>query len=144
MCEPLCCRVSGAEDWKCQSSPVIHKKVGEDVELSCFQGGNIFLAKWKYNNAVAAVFTVGKVNYFGQLKDRLYLNITNLSLTVKNLKPSDSGIFSFVVVTDKPRQQHPTVSFTLQVHGKTLLISSTNLITYSSHSKINFPSLVCS
>ncbi|XP_056884245.1 uncharacterized protein LOC130523212 isoform X2 [Takifugu flavidus] len=105
-----------AEDWKCQSSPVIHKKVGEDVELSCFQGGNIFHAAWNYNNSVAAEYSDGEVTYSEQWKDRLYLNITNFSLTVKNLKPSDSGIFSFIFLTGPPLQQHPSVSFSLQVH----------------------------
>ncbi|TWW63461.1 hypothetical protein D4764_03G0004690 [Takifugu flavidus] len=108
--------LAGAEDWKCQSSPVIHKKVGEDVELSCFQGGNIFHAAWNYNNSVAAEYSDGEVTYSEQWKDRLYLNITNFSLTVKNLKPSDSGIFSFIFLTGPPLQQHPSVSFSLQVH----------------------------
>lgn len=132
----LCCHVSDAEAYT--DHAVIHKKVGEDMELSLFQGGDALSVKLLYNDLIVAEYSGSLVNYPGPFAGRLYLNITNFSFKLKHLNVQDSGNFSFISSSwGRPPKQHPTVFFTLQVHGKTLLSSSTYLINYSSRPKIN-------
>lgn len=118
----LCCHVSDAE----ASNVIIHKKVGEDVELSYFPEGHTYSVKWLYNGYVVAEYIRNEVYYFEQFTGRLYLNITNFSLKLKHLNVHDSGTFAFLsVIQVNPPLQRPTVFMTLHVHGKTLLSSST-------------------
>uniref|UniRef100_A0A4W6EEK0 Immunoglobulin V-set domain-containing protein n=1 Tax=Lates calcarifer TaxID=8187 RepID=A0A4W6EEK0_LATCA len=80
--------------------PTIHKEVG-DTQL-----GNM------ENNIVADKDQ--SVIERPQFKDRLFLNPTNYSLTVRGLTLQDSGEFSFV--SEVNEEQRPTVTVTLQVH----------------------------
>lgn len=108
---------SDADASGCQR--VIHKKVGDTVELSsCSQSEGVTMANWKYEGT-----TIADKDYNiseKQFKDRLYLSPTNFSLTVRRLKLRDSGNFSF---TSAVQIQRETVTVTLQVHGKALLLS---------------------
>lgn len=98
---------------------VIHKKVGDTVELSaCLEteGSKLRSAIWKYEEKTIAVKDTNISAK--QFTDRLYLNPTNLSLTIRELEHSDSGNFSFV---SSNASQRETVFVTLKVHGKMLL-----------------------
>ena len=137
VCDRLCCLVSDAEASTCHRQPgraVIKKNVGEDVELSCFQDGNVFYIIWYYNGSTVAEYYSNQTIYREQFKGRVYLNPTNFSLTVKNLKLHDSGDFNIIFFTfeNEKLQQQPARYLTLQVVGKTLLLVSTELLTYSS------------
>ncbi|XP_049425014.1 SLAM family member 8 isoform X1 [Epinephelus fuscoguttatus] len=93
---------------------VIHKKVGDTVELSsCLPTEGVILALWKYGSSIIAE-KYKKLSGDHQFKGRLDLNPTNFSLTVRELTLQDSGNFIFVsAVTDK---QRGTVTITLKVH----------------------------
>nr|XP_029137157.1 signaling lymphocytic activation molecule-like isoform X1 [Labrus bergylta]XP_029137158.1 signaling lymphocytic activation molecule-like isoform X1 [Labrus bergylta] len=91
---------------------VLHKKVGDTVELSsCLPAEGVTAAKWRYEGSTIA----NKDNTVDekQFKGRLKLNPTNFSLTVRELTLQDSGEFSFV---SEVRTQRDTVSVTLKVH----------------------------
>lgn len=108
---------SDADASGCQR--VIHKKVGDTVELSsCSQTEGVTMANWKYGGTIIADkdYNISAK----QFKERLHLNPRNLSLTVRRLKLRDSGNFSF---TSAGQIQRETVTVTLQVHGKALLLS---------------------
>ncbi|XP_044040851.1 signaling lymphocytic activation molecule-like [Siniperca chuatsi] len=92
---------------------VIHKIVGDTVEFSsCLPTGKVNLARWKYGTSIIA--DKDNVVPERQFTDRLNLNPTNFSLTVRGLTLRDSGDFSFISeVNDKQRD---TVTITLQVH----------------------------
>lgn len=110
---------SDAEASGCQR--VIHKKVGDTVELSsCSLTEGLTIAYWKYKNSLIADKDLNISTE--QFEDRLYLNPTNFSLTVRDLKLQDSGNFSF---SSAGQTQIKPVIVTLQVHGKTLLLSLT-------------------
>ncbi|XP_076581724.1 uncharacterized protein LOC143317454 [Chaetodon auriga] len=96
---------------RCQR--VIHKKVGDTVELSsCSSTEGVTDAKWKYGRVIIA--EKNKPISEKQFTGRLYLNPTNLSLTVRRLTRQDSG--EFVFVSEAGGEQRPTVSVSLQVH----------------------------
>ncbi|XP_076580532.1 uncharacterized protein LOC143316770 isoform X3 [Chaetodon auriga] len=93
---------------------VIHKKVGDTVELSsCSSTEGVTEAVWKYGRVIIA--DKNKHVSEKQFTGRLYLNPTNLSLTVSRLTLQDSGNFSFVSEAVDQRQR-PTVIISLQVH----------------------------
>ncbi|XP_020510200.2 SLAM family member 5 [Labrus bergylta] len=91
---------------------VLHKKVGDTVELSsCLPAEGVTAAKWRYGGS-----TIANKDNTGdgkQFKGRLKLNPTNFNLTVRELTLQDSGEFSFV---SEVRTQRDTVSVTLKVH----------------------------
>ncbi|KAL7375544.1 hypothetical protein ABVT39_019259 [Epinephelus coioides] len=93
---------------------VIHKKVGDTVELSsCLPTEGVIMAHWKYGSSLIAQKD-GKYDENPQFKGRLDFNPTNFSLTVRELTLQDSGVYHFVsAVTGK---QRGTVTITLQVH----------------------------
>ncbi|MEQ2230179.1 hypothetical protein ILYODFUR_026572, partial [Ilyodon furcidens] len=92
---------------------VIHRKVGDSVELSSnLPTEGVSRASWKYKNlAVADEYGVTSNNPF---QGRVKFNNVNFSLTVRELTLQDSGDFSFTSATKD--QQRPTVIITLQVH----------------------------
>ncbi|XP_070710752.1 SLAM family member 5 isoform X2 [Pempheris klunzingeri] len=92
---------------------VIHKKVGDTVELSsCLPTEWVSLARWKYRELIITKDSV--VLEKNQFKDRLFLNTTNFSLTVRRLTLQDSGDFSFL--SEVNETQRGTVTITLHVH----------------------------
>ncbi|XP_041821160.1 uncharacterized protein LOC121626617 [Chelmon rostratus] len=94
-------------------SGVVHKKVGDTVELpSCAPTAGVIAATWKYG--LKRIADKDKSDAENQFKDRLYLNPTNFSLTLRALTLSDSGNFSFV--SEANGQQSDTVIISLQVH----------------------------
>ena len=97
---------------------IIHKKVGDTVELpSCLPTKGVTSAVWKYNNTKVADKDADVTH--PQFKDRVDLNRTDFSLTVRKLTLQDSGVF--ILVSEVNEMQRPNVYITLQVHGKMLL-----------------------
>ncbi|XP_023130812.1 signaling lymphocytic activation molecule [Amphiprion ocellaris] len=93
---------------------VIHKKVGDTVELSSYLSTKgVTTAYWKYGGLVVADKD-GSVSKKHHLKDRVDFNLTSFSLTVRKLTLQDSGDFSFF--SEVNEQQRGTVDITLQVH----------------------------
>uniref|UniRef100_A0AAX7V4U7 Ig-like domain-containing protein n=1 Tax=Astatotilapia calliptera TaxID=8154 RepID=A0AAX7V4U7_ASTCA len=93
---------------------MIHKKVGDTVELSSgLPTEGVTVATWKYGENKVAEKDKG-VSKKSPFKDRSELNLTDFTLTVRKLTLQDSGNFTFVSeVNDK---QRPSVTITLQIH----------------------------
>uniref|UniRef100_A0A8C2XDF7 Ig-like domain-containing protein n=1 Tax=Cyclopterus lumpus TaxID=8103 RepID=A0A8C2XDF7_CYCLU len=96
------------------SALLIHKKVGDTVEMSsCLPPEGVSSAKWKYKELI--IEAKGKeVSVQPQFKDRVELNPTSFSLTVRTLTLQDSG--DFIFMSEANDQQRPTVIITLHVH----------------------------
>ncbi|KAF7216228.1 SLAM family member 5 [Nothobranchius furzeri] len=92
---------------------VIHKQVGESVELSPDKPTEgVTFARWTYKgNTVAKDHSVATENNPFQGRLEIY---TNYSLKIRKLTLPDSGEFSFV--SEDKDQQRPTVSISLRVH----------------------------
>uniref|UniRef100_A0A3Q4G4N2 Ig-like domain-containing protein n=1 Tax=Neolamprologus brichardi TaxID=32507 RepID=A0A3Q4G4N2_NEOBR len=97
---------------------VIHKKVGDTVELSSgLPTEGVTAATWKYGKIIIAdkdIETNTGVTKGSPFKDRSELNHQNFTLTVRKLTLQDSGDFIFVSATKE--KQRDSVIITLQVH----------------------------
>ncbi|XP_074518490.1 signaling lymphocytic activation molecule-like [Halichoeres trimaculatus] len=92
---------------------VIHKKVGDTVELSsCLPPEGVTAATWRYGKVIIA--NKGRGVDEKQFKNRLFFNLTDFSLTVKDLTLQDSGDYSFSSEANK--QQRGQVTVTLKIH----------------------------
>ncbi|KAK5618905.1 hypothetical protein CRENBAI_008477 [Crenichthys baileyi] len=91
---------------------VIHKKVGDSVELLSNLSTGVSRASWKYGNLVVADEKGVIPN--NPFQARVMFNKANFGLTVRELTLQDSGEFSFASAIKD--QQRPTVSITLKVH----------------------------
>ncbi|KAM9836421.1 SLAM family member 5-like [Aulostomus maculatus] len=92
---------------------IIYKKLGDTVELhSCSPSEGVISAKWKHGNEPLANLHQSATEPL-QFKGRVQMNPQNFSLTVRNLKPEDSGVYSFVSGDEK--SQRNTVFVTLKV-----------------------------
>ncbi|CAI5686260.1 unnamed protein product [Oreochromis niloticus] len=93
---------------------VIHKKVGDTVELSSgLPTEGVTAAMWRYGGITVA----GKderVSKDSPFKDRSELNPEDFTLTVRKLTLQDSG--DFIFVSEVNDEQRPSVTITLQVH----------------------------
>lgn len=99
---------------------VIHKKVGDSVELSsCLPTEGVTVAIWRYGQLTIADKDEDVSEKY-QFKGRVYLNHTNFDLTVRRLTLQDSGDFSFV--SEVNNKQRKTVMIKLQVHGRTVFL----------------------
>ncbi|CAI5682889.1 unnamed protein product [Oreochromis niloticus] len=93
---------------------VIHKKVGDTVELSSgLPTEGVTMAIWKCGGMTVADKDVGFSKH-SPFKDRSQLNAEDFTLTVRKLTLQDSGDFIFVsAINDKQRK---SVIITLQVY----------------------------
>uniref|UniRef100_A0A3Q0RBH0 Ig-like domain-containing protein n=1 Tax=Amphilophus citrinellus TaxID=61819 RepID=A0A3Q0RBH0_AMPCI len=92
---------------------VIHKKVGDTVELSSgLPTENVTEAVWKYGGIKVADKDIS-VSKHSPFKDRSELNSENFTLTVRKLTLQDSGDFVFASAVNE--KQRPSVTITLQV-----------------------------
>ncbi|XP_025761461.1 uncharacterized protein LOC102082939 isoform X2 [Oreochromis niloticus] len=104
---------------------IIHRKVGETVELSPgLPTECVTAATWKYGGITVAGKDVG-VSKKSPFKDRSELNLTDFTLTVRKLILQDSG--DFIFVSDVNYEHRPAVTITLQVHEDSL---SSSLLMY--------------
>ena len=105
--------VSDVEASSCDC--VIHKKVGDTVELSSsLPTEGVTSAIWEYGGSKIADKDADI--YVERFKGRLDFNPTSFSLTVRGLTVKDSGDFMFVSAVDDI--QRKTVTIPLKVHGK--------------------------
>lgn len=115
---PVCFLVSDSDASDCQY--VIHKKVGDTVELSSdVKNETLSTRGWKYGEKKIVDGDLELPE--NQFKDRMNLNKQNFNLTVKKLTLNDSGQFFFI--SSSNNSQRPTVCVNLRVHGKTPLFS---------------------
>ncbi|XP_050971528.1 T-lymphocyte surface antigen Ly-9-like isoform X1 [Labeo rohita] len=97
---------------------VVHKAVGDSLELIADYSKKDLEVQWKYNEVMFAEYQnnnlkIVKPDVFHK---RLKINEDNISVTVENLKLQDSGSFSIVAVGQSG--QHPTKIIELHVHGR--------------------------
>ncbi|XP_008433487.1 SLAM family member 5-like isoform X2 [Poecilia reticulata] len=120
----LLLRVSRHDVEAAEGKQVIHKRVGDSVELlSNLPTEGVIRAEWKYKNSPVAIKGSG-LTANNPFQGRVEFNNISLSLTIKDLTLQDSGEFSFSSSTDK---QRPAVFLTLQIHEPI----STNSIVFS-------------
>ncbi|XP_056225945.1 T-lymphocyte surface antigen Ly-9 [Seriola aureovittata] len=91
---------------------IIHKQVGDTVELpSCLPTEGVTSVVWKFGDKTVADM---EQSLNTQSTDRIYLNNTTCSLTVRRLIAQDSGNYSFL--SEAKDVQRDTVIITLHVH----------------------------
>ncbi|RXN24320.1 SLAM family member 5-like protein [Labeo rohita] len=98
---------------------VVHKAVGDSLELTADYPKDDLEVMWKYNGTEFAEyqnnnFKTDKPDVF---HERLRMNKDNISVTVTDLKIRDSGSFS-IIALEKSGRQHPTKTIELHVHDR--------------------------
>lgn len=101
-------------------------KVGESIVLqSEYQKENVDSIEWKFENKMIAEYRASKSKiYKSQFQERLELNTSSFSLTVKQIKKEDSGKFLLTGIK-KGAGQLDSKIFHLQVNGKLIILSLT-------------------
>ncbi|XP_036001946.1 T-cell surface antigen CD2-like [Fundulus heteroclitus] len=93
---------------------VIHKKVGDSVEISSnLPTEGVSRAVWKYGDSKVADQSLDVIEN-NPFQARMQFNNVNFSLTIRDLTLQDSGDFSFISSAND--KQRPTVFITLEVH----------------------------
>ncbi|XP_042582724.1 signaling lymphocytic activation molecule [Cyprinus carpio] len=115
-----CCSILGVLlvfllQGSCSDPGVVHKAVGESLELIADYPKDGLEVQWTYNENVFAEFDkyikpVGSQSFLKRLK----MNEDNISVTVEDLKRQDSGSFSMVARAGAV--QHKTKIIELHVH----------------------------
>ncbi len=82
----------------CVDPDVVHKAVGDSLELTADYPKDDLEVQWTYNGTNLAEY---QKNYFKIVKpelfhERLKMNEDNISVTVSDLKLQDSGSFSII------------------------------------------------
>ncbi len=100
---------------------VVHKAVGDSLELIANHPKDDLEVQWKYNNAPFAEY---RKNNLKKVKpdlfhERLKMNEDNISVTVSDLKLQDSGNFS--VIAERNSRQYKTTFIILHVHGELIM-----------------------
>ncbi|XP_050971527.1 uncharacterized protein LOC127168579 [Labeo rohita] len=114
---------------------VVHKAVGDSLELTADYPKDDLEVMWKYNGTEFAEyqnnnFKTDKPDVF---HERLRMNKDNISVTVTDLKIRDSGSFS-IIALEKSGRQHPTKTIELHVHD---LITDVQIEYNDSWSQLN-------
>ncbi len=97
---------------------VVHKAVGDSLELIANYPKDDLEVEWKYNDTPFAEYRnkdFQKVQ-FDLFQERLKMNKDNISVTVSDLKLQDSGNFS--VIAEGKSTQYKTKFIILHVHGE--------------------------
>ncbi len=97
---------------------VVHKAVGDSLELIANYPKDDLEVQWKYYDTSFAVY---RNKDFQKVKSKLFnemlkMNKDYISVTVSDLKLQDSGNFS--VVAERKSGQYNTTLIVLHVHGK--------------------------
>ncbi|XP_048041371.1 uncharacterized protein LOC125265291 [Megalobrama amblycephala] len=93
----------------------VHKAVGDSLALIADYPKEDLEVRWKYNENDLAEYETNKIKKLNsQFYKRLEMNEDNISITAKDLKLQDSGIFSIVAKTSSV--QYPTKLIQLHVH----------------------------
>ncbi|XP_027893811.1 SLAM family member 5-like isoform X5 [Xiphophorus couchianus] len=108
---------------------VIHKEVGDSVVLSSnLPAEGVKWARWRYGDSNVA-FQGSGLTPNHPFKDRVKLNDTSFSLTIRDLTLQDSGEFSLM---GEVKGEQGSVLITLQVHEPI----STNSIVFSNVTEV--------
>ncbi len=97
---------------------VVHKAVGDSLELIANYPKDDLEVKWKYYDTLFAEY---RNKDFKKVKSELFhgrlkMNKDNISVTVSDLKLQDSGSFS--IVAEGKSEQYKTTFIILHVHGE--------------------------
>ncbi|XP_062372846.1 uncharacterized protein LOC134060228 isoform X2 [Sardina pilchardus] len=127
--------VSGVDDVTNMSAVV-----GESVVLpSGYQRSEVKRAEWNFNDKV--IVDLNR-KYKSQFSERLEMNSSHLSLTVRKITKADRGIFTFVG-TNKADAQIPTKTIRLQVYDSTLTVDIQKNVTLHQLNNTCTVSLLC-
>ncbi len=100
---------------------VVHKAVGDSLELIANYPKDDLEVQWKYNEIDFAEY---RKNNLKKVKpdlfhERLKMNKDNISVTVSDLKLQDSG--SFYIVAEGQSTQYKIKFIVLHVHGELIV-----------------------
>ncbi len=100
---------------------VVHKAVGDSLELIANYPKDDLEVKWKYNDTPFAEY---RNKDFQKVQSELFYerlgkNKDNISVTVSDLKVQDSGRFS--VIAEGKSTQYKSKFIVLHVHGELIM-----------------------
>ncbi len=97
---------------------VVHKAVGDSLELIANYSKDNLEVEWKYNDTLFAEYRKNNLNKVNPdlFHERLKMNKDYISVTVSDLKLQDSGNFS--VIAEGNSKQYKTTFIVLHVHGE--------------------------
>ncbi|KAL1272008.1 hypothetical protein QQF64_031024 [Cirrhinus molitorella] len=96
---------------------VVHKAVGDSLELIADYPKDNLEVKWIYNGTEFAEYQNDFKKFKSELfHDRLKMSKDNISVTVTDLRHQDSGTFS--IVAESKGEKYKTKVFVLHVHDR--------------------------
>lgn len=100
---------------------IVRKAVGSSLHLiTDYRKYNLTQIDWKFCQKTIAEYDQSNFTLFTDINDsfygRLHTNVSDISVTVKNLQLNDSGDFS--IVQQRGIKQFDTIEIQLHVHGK--------------------------
>uniref|UniRef100_A0A8C2HRW0 Ig-like domain-containing protein n=1 Tax=Cyprinus carpio TaxID=7962 RepID=A0A8C2HRW0_CYPCA len=116
-----CCSILGVLlvfllQGSCSDPGVVHKAVGESLELIADYPKDGLEVQWKYNQILFAEYQKDDIQKVKSelFHKRLKMNKDNISVTVTDLRLQDSG--NFLIVAEGKSEQYKTKSIVLHVH----------------------------
>lgn len=104
-------------------SSAIHGERGSSITLDPHVRGELDKITWTHNGNNVVEYDQSQFHIFEAFKKRVVLNIQSGQLTIRKLKPEDSGVYESTAITNgKPLYSKHDV----QVFGKLTLIFSCN------------------
>ncbi|XP_005172207.1 uncharacterized protein si:cabz01074944.1 isoform X2 [Danio rerio] len=103
----------------CADDEVVHKAVGDSLDLPANQPKDNLNVEWKFNGDTFAEYEENQFKPVEQslFPERIQQNNDNISVTIENLKHQDSGNFT-IVAKKVGGRQHPTKLIVLHVHDR--------------------------